>query len=80
MLDSNNSIADYKLVAAGIDGNKINDSYVRIDNDVLAKNPYIVFIWIGVNDVWHKLQGTGTEAGQFKNIYEVVIKRLQAQI
>ncbi len=79
MLDSNNLISNYKLVAAGINGNKINDLYVRIDNDVLAKNPYIVFIWIGVNDVWHKLEGTGTEAIQFKNIYEAVIKRLQAQ-
>ena len=79
MLDSNNLIANYKLVSAGVDGNKINDLYVRTDNDVLTKNPYIVFIWIGVNDVWHKLQGAGTEAGQFKNIYEALIKRLQAQ-
>ncbi len=46
---------------------------------MLAKNPYIVFIWIGVNDVWHKLQGTGTETGKFENIYEAVIKRFQAQ-
>lgn len=79
MLDSNQLPGAYKLVASGINGNKIKDLYTRMDNDVLAKNPSIVIIWIGVNDVWHKLSGNGTSADQFANIYSDVIKRLQAQ-
>ncbi len=79
MFDVNGLSGNYKLQGAGVDGNKVNDLYVRMDNDVLTKNPYIVFIWIGVNDVWHKLSGSGTEADKFENIYNDIIKRLQSQ-
>jgi lysophospholipase L1-like esterase len=38
-----------------------------MENDVLAKTPDIVFIYIGVNDVWHKsTSGTGTDADKFE--------------
>src|SRR5580765_6454810 len=48
-------IADqFELIGAGIGGNKVYDLYLRMEDDVLAKNPDIVIIWIGVNDVWHK--------------------------
>src|SRR5687768_2544315 len=45
---------NYELIGAGIGGNKIYDLYLRMDEDVLSKNPDMVVIWIGVNDVWHK--------------------------
>src|SRR4051794_20851524 len=44
----------YELIGAGIGGNKVYDLYLRMEEDVLAKNPDIVVIWVGVNDVWHK--------------------------
>src|ERR1700733_4121799 len=44
----------YELIGAGVGGNKVYDLYLRMDDDVLAKKPDVVFIWIGVNDVWHK--------------------------
>jgi lysophospholipase L1-like esterase len=60
--------AQYELVGAGISGNKVYDLYLRLENDVLAKNPDIVVIWVGVNDVWHKTSyGTGTDADKFEN-------------
>src|SRR4051812_6005113 len=50
----------YDLIGSGISGNKIYDLYLRLDDDVLSKNPDLVIIYIGVNDVWHKsLLGTG---------------------
>ena len=56
---------DYELIGAGIGGNKVYDLYLRMDDDVLAQNPDVVFIYIGVNDVWHKVSsGTGTEIGR----------------
>jgi lysophospholipase L1-like esterase len=74
-------IADqYELIGAGIGGNKVYDLYLRMDDDVLAKNPDIVFIWIGVNDVWHKQSfGTGTDADKFEKFYIAIIKKLQAK-
>src|SRR5258705_9874189 len=45
---------NYELMGAGIGGNKVYDLYLRMEDDVLAKNPDVVVIWVGVNDVWHK--------------------------
>lgn len=71
---------NYELVGAGIGGNKIYDLYLRMDDDVLAKNPDVVVIWVGVNDVWHKKSyGTGTDADKFEKFYNAIIKKLQAK-
>jgi isoamyl acetate esterase len=75
------SLADqYELIGSGIGGNKIYDLYLRMDDDVLAKNPDLVFIWIGVNDVWHKKSfGTGTDPDKFEKFYVAIIRKLQAR-
>jgi lysophospholipase L1-like esterase len=69
----------YELTGAGIGGNKVYDLYLRMEDDVLAKNPTTVVIWIGVNDVWHKKGGTGTDAPKFEQFYNAIIKKLQAK-
>jgi lysophospholipase L1-like esterase len=70
----------YETIGAGISGNKVYDLYLRMDNDVLAKNPDAVVIWIGVNDVWHKrTSGTGTDADKFEKFYNAIIKKLKAK-
>lgn len=69
----------YELMGAGISGNKVYDLYLRMEDDVLAKNPDAVVIWIGVNDVWHKTSGTGTDADKFERFYDAIIKKLQAK-
>jgi isoamyl acetate esterase len=69
--------SDYDLVGAGIGGNKVYDLYLRMDDDVLAQKPDIVFIYIGVNDVWHKVSfGTGTDADKFEKFYTAIINKL----
>ncbi|HAO47559.1 MAG TPA: SGNH/GDSL hydrolase family protein [Ferruginibacter sp.] len=68
----------YELVGAGISGNKVYDLYLRMDDDVLSKEPAVVFIYIGVNDVWHKRTGgTGTDADKFEKFYSAIIKKLR---
>ena len=70
----------YEILGAGISGNKIYDLYLRMDKDVLAQSPDIVFIWVGVNDVWHKSShGTGTDYDKFGNFYDAVVKKMQAK-
>ena len=69
---------NYEFIGAGIGGNKIYDLYLRLEEDVLAKNPDIVFIYVGVNDVWHKAtSGTGTDADKFEKFYAALIKKLK---
>ncbi|MBK0380830.1 SGNH/GDSL hydrolase family protein [Mucilaginibacter segetis] len=71
---------DYQVEGAGIGGNKIYDLYLRYEDDVLAKNPDVVVIWVGVNDVWHKrLFGTGTDWDKFGRFYTALIKKMQAK-
>lgn len=68
----------YDLIGAGIGGNKVYDLYLRLEDDVLAKKPDAVVIWVGVNDVWHKrLAGTGTDADKFEKFYTALIKKLK---
>lgn len=68
----------YDIVGAGVSGNKVYDLYLRLDDDVISKSPDIVVIWIGVNDVWHKKMGTGTDADKFERFYRALIKKLKA--
>jgi len=73
-----NKSSQYEFIGAGIGGNKVYDLYLRMDSDVLAKNPDIVVIYIGVNDVWHKASfGTGTDADKFEKFYQTILKKLK---
>ncbi len=77
-LDQKGQSKNYELIGAGIGGNKVYDLYLRMDDDVLAKNPDAVVIWVGVNDVWHKRTfGTGTDADKFEKFYNAIIKKLK---
>ncbi|MEI6086667.1 MAG: GDSL-type esterase/lipase family protein [Bacteroidota bacterium] len=71
--------SNYELIGAGISGNKVYDLYLRLEKDVLEKSPDIVIIYIGVNDVWHKMNGgTGTDYDKFGKFYDAVVKKIKA--
>ena len=79
LLEEKKTANNYELIGAGIGGNKIYDLYLRMDEDVLAKKPDAVVVWVGVNDVWHKrTHGTGTDPDKFERFYNAVIKKLKA--
>lgn len=69
----------YELIGAGIGGNKVYDLYLRMEEDVLAKKPDLVFIYVGINDVWHKLGArTGTDYDKYLKFYQALINKIQA--
>jgi isoamyl acetate esterase len=69
----------YDFIGAGIGGNKVYDLYLRLEDDVLSKKPDVVFIYVGVNDVWHKQSyGTGTDADKFEKFYKALIAKITA--
>lgn len=45
--------AKINVVNAGVSGNKSTDMLSRFQSDVLAVHPDLVFVSVGVNDVWH---------------------------
>ncbi|MES2981467.1 MAG: SGNH/GDSL hydrolase family protein [Verrucomicrobiota bacterium] len=71
-----------EVIGAGVSGNKVPNLQARLEKDVLSKKPTIVFIYIGINDVWHWKKnkegvmsgGTTTEA------FESGLKDIIAQI
>ncbi|HEY4208176.1 MAG TPA: GDSL-type esterase/lipase family protein, partial [Puia sp.] len=70
--------SEFDLIGAGVGGNKVYDLYLRMDEDVLAQKPDVVVIWVGVNDIWHKVtSGTGTDADKFEKFYAAIINKLR---
>ena len=77
-LEKDGKSNQYELMGAGVSGNKVYDLFLRLEDDVLRKNPAVVVLYIGVNDVWHKsLAGTGTDADKFEKFYSAILKKLQ---
>jgi lysophospholipase L1-like esterase len=70
---------NYNLIGSGIGGNKIYDLYLRLEEDVLSQKPDVVVIFVGVNDVWHKTWGTGTDEDKFARFYTEVIHKIKAK-
>lgn len=56
MLEKNAS-NDLKIYNKGISGNKVFQLAERWDKDCLELKPDVLSILIGVNDIWHKLNG-----------------------
>lgn len=69
-----------EFLGSGIGGNKVYDLYLRMEDDVLAKNPDVVVIYVGVNDVWHKsMFGTGTDPDKFEKFYQAILNKLKSK-
>jgi len=71
--------AKFELIGAGVSGNKVYDLYLRLEGDVLEKKPDLVFIYVGINDVWHKqLARTGTDYDKYLAFYQALIHKIKA--
>ena len=68
-----------EVIGAGISGNKVTDLHRRLKKDVLSKNPNVVVIYIGINDVWH-FQLHGEYSGTTKEIYKKILREIVSDI
>ncbi len=73
----NNKSTNYELIGKGVGGNKIYDLYLRVPEDVLDLKPQTVVVYIGINDVWHKTSGTGTDKDKFEKFYRALVSLFQ---
>ena len=65
----------YQIVNRGIGGNRIVDLYARIKVDMWNHAPDVLSILIGVNDIWHELDGdNGVDIERFDRIYRMMIE------
>ena len=63
-----------KVINSGIGGHKAPDMLERLDRDVLAYKPQWVTVNVGINDVWHGMDG-GT-GGVSLDVYAPTVERL----
>ena len=61
-----------QVIPAGISGHKVPDLLARYERDVIEKGATLVFVYIGINDVWHSKNGRGTPA----DVYEKGLREL----
>ncbi|MGC3972443.1 MAG: SGNH/GDSL hydrolase family protein [Pirellulales bacterium] len=80
MLDEKHPDLGLECIGAGISGNKVPDLQKRVERDVIAKQPKIVVIYIGINDVWHgeKNPPSGTDPERFTTGLKEVIGKITA--
>jgi len=67
-----------RIIYAGISGHKVPNLQGRLDRDVLSKKPTVVFIYIGINDVWHSTSGRGTSKDDFEAGLRDLIAKITA--
>ena len=67
---------DLKIYNKGISGNKVFQLAERWDKDCLELKPDVLSILIGVNDIWHKLNGTYNGTAEiYRNDYIALLER-----
>lgn len=70
-----------KIYNRGISGNKVYQLAERWDEDCLQLKPDVLSILIGVNDIWHTLDGnyTGT-VETYRNDYTALLERTRTML
>jgi lysophospholipase L1-like esterase len=73
--------ANLKIYNRGISGHKVFQLAERWDKDCIAMKPNLVSILIGVNDIWHKLNGQydGT-VEVYERDYRALLERTKKEL
>jgi lysophospholipase L1-like esterase len=66
------------VLPAGISGHKVPDLLKRFRDDVIEPGATLVFLYIGINDVWHSEWDKGTPAPEFEAGLRTLIRDLRA--
>jgi len=71
---------DLKIHNYGVSGNRVPHLHKRWQSDCLDLKPSIVSILIGVNDIWHKMNGSydGTVESYEKGYHDLLKKTREA--
>lgn len=71
-----------RVINTGISGNRVTHLQKRWKEDVLDHEPDVVSIFVGINDVWHGLDGRteGVPIEQYVDTYHVILRQLNAVV
>lgn len=69
--------AGLTFVNRGVGGDRTADLLARVDEDVLAEQPDVVVMFVGVNDVWRRFAvGEVVSEGEFRANYSALVKTI----
>jgi lysophospholipase L1-like esterase len=73
--------ADYRVYNRGISGNRVADLLERWQVDAIDLEPTVLSILVGINDLWHKLDGgtSGTPA-LYAEQYDELLTRTRQRL
>ena len=73
--------ADVEFINLGISGNRTDQLYDRSYLDIIALQPDVVSILIGINDIWHRYGGEKIETTdeQIELNYRTLLTRIRKQ-
>ena len=70
-----------KIFNRGISGNRACDLLKRVEPDLLALQPTVVSILIGINDTWRRYDSNdATEAAAFERDYRAVLEKIATHL
>ena len=72
---------EYEVINRGIGGNRITDLIARIKVDFINLKPDYLSILIGINDIWHEINGkNGVDTEDFEFYYDHLLTVLKAKL
>jgi lysophospholipase L1-like esterase/predicted esterase len=69
---------DARVIPARISGHRVPNLLKRFHRDVIDKKATLVFVYIGINDVWHSQSGRGTPADEYEAGLRTIVRELRA--
>ena len=72
---------DIEFINLGISGNRTDQLFDRMYNDMIALQPDVISILIGINDIWHRHGANRIETtdAQVEANYRAILERIKAQ-
>jgi lysophospholipase L1-like esterase len=72
---------ELKIYNRGISGNRAKDLLGRVESDLLALEPTVVSILIGINDVWRRYDSKETTSAEvFEENYRKILSQIQEKL
>ncbi len=69
-----------ETINVGCGGDRTTELLKRYETDVVAKNPDVLSIMIGVNDVWHHVINNGNSYRKYLSNYRELLKNLKEKL
>ncbi len=73
---------DYTITNRGVSGDRVVSLYERIKPDVWVQEPDVLTVLIGINDLWHDIDGLnmGVELPRFEKVYRAIIEETKERL